>query len=128
MKNLESSLKSAEGDIDFLLTCEWPEKVTALCAPGCVPEGLDPRGVPLTIPLHVSSCCCVILHCHMMGRLKLHTAFMRAGSSVVSTLALSARPRYHVAACKGTFFARVPYLNKDLGAGQQHPSLMPFPS
>lgn len=32
-------------------------------------------------------------------------------------VALACRPRYHVATGKGTFWARPPYLNADLGAG-----------
>ena len=41
-----------------------------------------------------------------------------AGSSKIAELALKVRPRYHIAATEGLFFARVPYINKDLGAGQ----------
>lgn len=40
-----------------------------------------------------------------------------AGSEDIAALALKVRPRYHVAAKEGIFFARVPYINKDLGAG-----------
>ena len=36
----------------------------------------------------------------------------------MADLALKVRPRYHIAGGKGAFFARVPYLNKDLGAGE----------
>jgi hypothetical protein len=40
-----------------------------------------------------------------------------AGSMVCADLAVAARPRYHIAAGKRTFWARAPYLNTDLGAG-----------
>lgn len=38
LKVLHQSIDKAEGDIDFLLTLEWPANVTALCAPGTLPE------------------------------------------------------------------------------------------
>ena len=40
-----------------------------------------------------------------------------AGSEVVASLATKVRPRYHVCGGKDVFYARPPYLNKDLGAG-----------
>ncbi|KAK9811513.1 hypothetical protein WJX72_005124 [[Myrmecia] bisecta] len=40
-----------------------------------------------------------------------------SGSKTVSELALSVRPRYHVAGSKPVFFARLPYMNRDLGVG-----------
>lgn len=42
---------------------------------------------------------------------------LHAGSPVIAELVMTARPRYHIAAGKPTFFARPPYLNADLGAG-----------
>ena len=39
------------------------------------------------------------------------------GSTVVATLAQTARPRYHVAACSDLFHQRAPYMNRDLGTG-----------
>ena len=39
------------------------------------------------------------------------------GSEVVANLATKVRPRYHVCGGKDAFYARPPYLNKDLGAG-----------
>ncbi|QDZ24133.1 Cwfj-like protein [Chloropicon primus] len=39
------------------------------------------------------------------------------GSPVCRKLACTFRPRYHIAACEGKFFARLPYANPDLGAG-----------
>ena len=40
-----------------------------------------------------------------------------AGSEVVSRLATKVRPRYHICGGRDVFYARQPYLNKDLGAG-----------
>ena len=40
-----------------------------------------------------------------------------AGSEVISKLATKVRPRYHICGGKDLFYARQPYLNKDLGAG-----------
>ena len=42
---------------------------------------------------------------------------MLTGSSHIAELAALARPRYHFAGSKNTFYARPPYLNADLGAG-----------
>lgn len=40
-----------------------------------------------------------------------------AGSSRIAELVQKVRPRYHIASTEGLFLARVPYINKDLGAG-----------
>lgn len=40
-----------------------------------------------------------------------------SGSEPCAEVAIVARPRYHVAGGGGSFFARTPYLNPDLGAG-----------
>lgn len=40
-----------------------------------------------------------------------------AGSGPVAEVAALARPRYHFAGSKNTFYARPPYTNPDLGAG-----------
>ncbi|KAL6784615.1 CGL125 [Auxenochlorella protothecoides x Auxenochlorella symbiontica] len=79
IKLLQHSL-SLQGDIDVLLTNEWPEGL----AEG-LPEGVAPPD--------------------------------SHGSPVIAELVMTARPRYHIAAGKPTFFARPPYLNADLGAG-----------
>ena len=42
-----------------------------------------------------------------------------AGSAVAADVAAAVRPRYHVAGGEQAFFARPPYLNKDLGAGEK---------
>ena len=40
---------------------------------------------------------------------------------MVSQLATKVRPRYHVCGGRDVFYARQPYLNKDLGAGMPSP-------
>ena len=40
---------------------------------------------------------------------------------MVSKLATKVRPRYHVCGGRDVFYARQPYLNKDLGAGVRYP-------
>ena len=47
----------------------------------------------------------------------MHAWNLLAGSEVVSKLATKVRPRYHVCGGRDVFYARQPYLNKDLGAG-----------
>lgn len=42
---------------------------------------------------------------------------LSTGSTHIAELAALARPRYHFAGSKNTFYARPPYLNADLGAG-----------
>lgn len=42
---------------------------------------------------------------------------LAAGSEVAANLATKVRPRYHISGGRDTFYARPPYLNKDLGAG-----------
>jgi len=39
-------VSKAEGDIDFLITVDWPAKVEALCPPGAVPENVTNPGTP----------------------------------------------------------------------------------
>ncbi|CAK0784495.1 hypothetical protein CVIRNUC_007699 [Coccomyxa viridis] len=79
---LELAAEEAVGDVDILLTCEWPADVTAATPPGSAPAEAS-----------------------------------TAGSEVVSKLATKVRPRYHICGGKDVFYARQPYLNKDLGAG-----------
>lgn len=79
---LRSSIAAHEGDIDLLLTNEWPEGIG---------EGLAPGALPDSAP--------------------------KSGSFHAAELAAAARPRYHIAAGADAFFARQPYLNKDLGVG-----------
>ena len=47
----------------------------------------------------------------------IHSRNLLAGSEVVSKVATKVRPRYHVCGGRDVFYARQPYLNKDLGAG-----------
>ena len=42
----------------------------------------------------------------------------------MSKLATKVRPRYHICGGKDIFYARQPYLNKDLGAGGYLPQLI----
>ncbi|KAL4423189.1 hypothetical protein ABPG77_000322 [Micractinium sp. CCAP 211/92] len=79
---LKLGLAKAEGDVDVLLTCEWP---AGLC--DGLPDAAKPPGLSLD------------------------------GSAMCAEVALACRPRYHIAAGKRAFYARTPYLNKDLGAG-----------
>ncbi|PSC76403.1 Zinc finger CCCH domain-containing 64 [Micractinium conductrix] len=80
---LKLALVRAEGDVDVLLTCEWP-------AGTC--DGLPDAAKPQDVK-------------------KLD------GSTVCAEVAMACRPRYHIAAGKHAFYARPPYINKDLGAG-----------
>lgn len=78
---LKDELQHLEGELDFLLTCEWPLHILdGVAAP---PPGVQGG----------------------------------AGSSIVGDLADLARPRYHIAAGQPVFFARGPYINKDMGVG-----------
>lgn len=88
IKSLEEEVSKAEGDIDFLLTVDWPAGVEALCPPGSVPENISKPGsdssallhpdcypiddgtcffilpyyyiCPESSPLSHSSCCCLL--------------------------------------------------------------------
>lgn len=44
-----------------------------------------------------------------------------AGCQAIAELATKVRPRYHVAGGEAVFYARPPYLNRDLGAGERNP-------
>ena len=121
VRGLASAVDRAEGDVDFFLTCEWPANVTALCAPGSVPAALDSSGAE-SPDLHMddrgSLGACP--HPSLPPPGMCDSPGAAAGSAAVADLALKVRPRYHIAGGKGAFFARVPYLNKDLGAGECH--------
>lgn len=79
---LRLQLQHVDGDVDVLLTSEWPDGVCA-----GLPDAALPAGA------------------------------LVAGSAAGREVATLARPRYQIAAGKGVFFARPPYLNADLGAG-----------
>ena len=44
MNRLKLQLEGAAGDIDLLLTCEWPEGILLATPPGSTPEGLNSPG------------------------------------------------------------------------------------
>ena len=46
VKKLERALEQATGDIDILLTCEWPADVTAATPPGSAPAEVSMPGQP----------------------------------------------------------------------------------
>lgn len=116
---LRHKVEAADGDIDLLLTNEWPEGV-------ChgLPEAAQPAGVPtdgkstatLSTTLPHSRSHNPSQHNIIFSQLFLLLALI-VGSSAAADAALAARPRYHVAAGKRAFWARAPYLNSDLGAG-----------
>ena len=89
VRRLEASLTEAAGDVDLFLTCEWPSDVLA---------GLPD---PATRPRKGG--------CPAPGA--------RGSRAVAALAADSVRPRYHVAGGGGGFWARPPYVNRDLGAG-----------
>lgn len=81
VENLKSELKTVEGDVDILLTHEWPLNLSF---------GLPQDSMPSEEPL---------------------------GIAVLAEIVSLARPRYHFAGGQRIFYARVPYVNPDLGAG-----------
>ena len=76
----------------MLPTPAWP------CCMQCATSAASPGKAAQCHPSHCGTCC-------------------SAGSPVLSDLAQTVRPRYHVAGTRNTFWARPPYSNKDLGAG-----------
>lgn len=46
VKKLERALEQATGDVDILLTCEWPADVTAATLPGSAPAEASSAGDP----------------------------------------------------------------------------------
>lgn len=53
VNKLKLQLEGAAGDVDLLLTCEWPEGVLFATPPGSTPEGLNTSG-PDRLTLHLS--------------------------------------------------------------------------
>ena len=47
-------MEDSEGDVDILLTCEWPAGVTQGVTPGSLPEGLDASGSNVAAELAVA--------------------------------------------------------------------------
>lgn len=44
VNRLKDELQGAWGDVDLLLTCEWPENLSLSLPPGSAPEGVNPSG------------------------------------------------------------------------------------
>lgn len=96
---------AAGGDIDLLLTSEWPAGATRLseCAPG---DALQPSQDPPMLPREGA----------------VHTSYLLVGDSPegleeVTAVVQAARPRYHFSCSEDVFFQREPYMNSDRGAG-----------
>ncbi|KAL6749502.1 CwfJ C-terminus 1-domain-containing protein-like protein [Haematococcus lacustris] len=87
---LRRQLEQLDGEVDLLLTCEWPKGVAQGVPPSLMPASLAEGGT---------------------------AAQASQGSQVVADLAVLARPRYHITGGVDCHFARLPYVNKDLGAG-----------
>ncbi|GAX77812.1 hypothetical protein CEUSTIGMA_g5255.t1 [Chlamydomonas eustigma] len=84
---LKRKLDLHAGEVDILLTCEWPRGIAG---------GLEATGSAAAPPEGVS---------------------VGTGSPVVAEVAIHARPRYHIAAGQDVAFTRLPYTNRDLGVG-----------
>ena len=52
VNRLKDQLQGASGDVDLLLTCEWPENLLLSLPPGSAPEGVNPSG---TVCMHTSA-------------------------------------------------------------------------
>jgi hypothetical protein len=113
-----ADLAGLAGDVDLLLTCQWPAGVLA-CEPPANPWLRAPssgarRGQrlapahPRTPPPHARS---------RPAPRPAPGMQPSACASAPADLAVLARPRYHVAGGQGVFYARLPYTNPDLGAG-----------
>jgi hypothetical protein len=46
VRKLERALEEASGDVDILLTCEWPADVSAATPPGSAPAEASQPGAP----------------------------------------------------------------------------------
>ncbi len=44
VNRLKVTLESASGDVDLLLTCEWPEDILLATPAGSLPEGINKTG------------------------------------------------------------------------------------
>ena len=42
---VKKELEKASGDVDLLLTCEWPDGILLATPPGSTPEGLFKSGI-----------------------------------------------------------------------------------
>jgi hypothetical protein len=120
VQSLEAALERAQGDVDILLTCQWPAHVTAAAPPDTAPACTAGKNKTLGSSLpgdHQLPRPLLSRASSSWMRSVTSPAACRAGSEVVAELATKVRPRYHVAAGEAAFYARPPYLNSDLGAG-----------
>lgn len=127
VQGLQLDITRATGDIDVLLTNEWPEGLCDNLPEAAVPQGADLSGgwvaggaaVPsvgvLALPLASMLVTCSCPHA-FADDVPMPSA-LPAGSAIAAGLAVAARPRYHIAAGQHLFYARPPYINADLGAG-----------
>lgn len=44
INRLKDQIQGASGDIDLLLTCEWPENLLLSLPPDSAPQGVNPSG------------------------------------------------------------------------------------
>ena len=44
VNRLKDQIQGAAGDVDLLLTCEWPEDLLLALPPNSAPEGMNPSG------------------------------------------------------------------------------------
>lgn len=90
VERLYKECTTADGDIDILLTNDWPSDTCNGLTDGYLPQQLHQDSTKHGPP---------------------------AGNLVTAQVATAIRPRYHVAGTHGVFYARLPYINADLGAG-----------
>lgn len=123
---LIKELNAAEGDVDMLVTDEWPQGVLTGAAPveGATPANTRSacmaRSLVHTNADSASFCMrCAGRHAweRQYGYRGRGFAGAPTGSEAAAELAQVARPRYHFAASGGVFHQRAPYMNRDLGAG-----------
>lgn len=122
-QQLIEEVNSVDGDIDLLITSEWPANVTELAT---APTGgmhlsactMLRQGCPKAAQGCISSlmlCACTPFGVFVPPTMDAGTA--PDGSSVVATLAQAARPRYHISTTPEVFYQRPPYMNPDRGVG-----------
>ena len=100
--SLKNTAQSRGGEVDFLLSCEWPENIT-----NNLPDGFI-EGLP-ECDRNENVCEEEVM--------VLDPAALPRGSPHISSLLTTIRPRYHFTSQPPSFFSRVPYKNPDLGAG-----------
>ena len=106
---IEDINKSLGGDIDLLLTSEWPAGATRLsaCAPGVALPPLQDIRFSQAAQDQGDGC--------------RYFTFLAGdapeGLEEVTAVVQAARPRYHFTCSESVFFQREPYMNSDRGAG-----------